>query len=298
MIATNTSARSWRLSLSACRPLRPGPSSRWAGFAIALMAVLGQAHAGLLTIPGAGPPEPGLRALATEFAKTHPGTSIEIPPSIGIAGGLRVINAREANIVRLARRLSEDELRRFGLKQVIYGADAVVFATGRDVSIKDVTEGQLLSLFSGAKTDWSELGGSRGPVLVFYREPSEVAHQAIKQHLPQFAGLSFAATAKLSNSDNAMRDGLAKYRTSIGWTTLSAVSADSHRLKSLSVNGVPATAEAVASGRYRMRVEHVLVYREDTLTQEGRQFLAFVSSPAGMRTLRELRVVPLMAAKS
>lgn len=290
-------AASRHLSPQRAGPSGPTASARWAGLALVLLAVVGPAHAGMLTIPGAGPPEPGLRALATEFAKKHPGTAIEIPPSIGIAGGLRVINAREATIVRLARRLTDDELRRFGLKQLIYGADAVVFATGRDVSIKDVTEGQLLSLFSGGKTDWSELGAARGPVLVFYREPSEVAHQAIKQHLPQFAGLSFASTAKLANSDNAMRDGLAKYRTAIGWTTLSAVSADSDRLKSLTLNGVPASAEAVASGRYRMRVEHVLVYREDALTPEGRQFLAFVGSPVGARALQELKVVPLQAGK-
>ena len=278
------------------QPDRTTARSRFAGLAFALMALLGHAHAGVLTIPGAGPPEPGLRALAAEFAKKHPGMSIDVPPSIGIAGGLRVINAKEASMVRLARRLSDDEMSRFGLKQLIYGADAVVFATGRDVSIGDVTEGQLLSLFSGSKTDWSELGASRGPVLVFYREPSEVAHQAIKRTLPQFAGLTFAASAKLANSDTAMRDGLAKYRTSIGWTTLSAVSADSERLKSLSVNGVPASAEAVANGRYRMRVEHVLVYREDALTPEGRQFLAFIGSARGAKALRELKVVPLLTS--
>ncbi|MDO9315014.1 MAG: substrate-binding domain-containing protein [Burkholderiaceae bacterium] len=289
-----------RLPLAPKAPLRrrahPSARSRWAGCAIALMAVLGHAHAGVLTIPGAGPPEPGLRALAVEFAKTHTGMAVEVPPSIGIAGGLRVIQAKEAPIVRLARRLSEEELSRFGLKQLVYGADAVVFATGRDVSISDVTEGQLLSLFSGSKTDWSELGATRGPVLVFYREPSEVAHQAIKQHLPQFAGLTFAASAKLANSDTAMRDGLAKYRTSIGWTTLSAVSAGSERLKSLSVNGVQASAAAVASGLYRMRVEHVLVYRESALTEEGRRFLGFVGSARGSRALRQLDVVPLLAA--
>jgi hypothetical protein len=52
----------------------------------------------------------------------------------------------------------------------------MVLATGRDVSVKDVTEGQLLSLFS------------------------------------------VASTAKLANSDNPMRDGLPRYRTSSGWT--------------------------------------------------------------------------------
>jgi hypothetical protein len=116
-------------------PLKGGRSdpfarNGWARLAMVLLAVVGPAHARVLTIPGAGPPEAGLRALAAEFAKKSPSTSIEIPPGIGIAVGIRVISAREAAIVRLVRRLSDDELRRFGLKQLIYGADAVVLATG------------------------------------------------------------------------------------------------------------------------------------------------------------------------
>lgn len=252
----------------------------WAGLAAAATNV----------IPGAGPPEIGLRALAAEYMRQRPGVVIDVPPSIGIAGGLRALQSGEASIARLARRLTEDELRSGGLQQVVYGADAVVFVAGRDVSITNLTEAQALALFSGTSDDWEMLGGTPGPVLVFYREPSEIAHQALRRNIPAFAQVKFTASAKLANSDTEMREGLARYRTALGWMTLSTSGIGDDRIRALNFNGVAASADTVASGRYPMKVEHVLAYRESLLNEDMRRFLAFVTSAEGAQVLRKLQI--------
>jgi phosphate transport system substrate-binding protein len=250
----------------------------------------GLATAATYTIPGAGPPELGLRALAAEFMRQRPGTAIEVPPSVGIAGGLRALQSGEAVVARLARRLTEEELRSGGLQQVVYGADAVVFVTGRDVPVTNLTDAQALALFSGATDDWETLGGPPAPVLVFYREPSEIAHQAIRRHLPAFGQLKFTASAKLANSDTEMREGLARYRTALGWMTLSTSDVRDDRIRALSFNGIAASADTVASGRYPMKVEHVLAWRESQLNEDMRRFLAFVTSAEGAQVLRTLQI--------
>lgn len=258
----------------------------------------GMTSAATTVIPGAGPPEIGLRALAAEFTRQRPGTVIEVPPSIGIAGGLRVLQSGEASIARLARRLTEDELRSGGLQQVVYGADAVVFVTGRDVPIGNLTEAQVLALFSGTSDDWEALGGPPAPVLVFYREATEIAHQALRRHLPAFAQVKFAASAKLANSDTEMREGLTRYRTALGWMTLSTSGVGDDRIRALSFNGVVASADTVASGRYPMKVEHVLAYKEALLNDDMRRFLGFVSSAEAAQVLRRLQIaVPRAQAR-
>jgi phosphate transport system substrate-binding protein len=250
----------------------------------------GLAAAATSVIPGAGPPEIGLRALATEFMRQRPGTVIEVPPSIGIAGGLRALQSGTASVARLARRLTEDELRSGGLQQVVYGADAVVFVTGRDVAITNLTEAQALALLSGTSDDWESVGGPAAPVLVFYREATEIAHQALRRHIPAFAQVKFAASAKLANSDTEMREGLTRYRTAIGWMTLSTSGIGDDRIRALSFNGVLASADTVASGRYPMKVEHVLAYREAQLSEDMRRFLGFVTSAEGAQVLRKLQI--------
>jgi len=251
---------------------------------------VGLAGAATSVIPGAGPPEVGLRALAAEFTRQRPGTVIEVPPSVGIAGGLRALQSGEASVARLARRLTEDELRSGGLQQVVYGADAVVFVTGRDVPVTNLTEAQALALFSGATDDWEALGGPPAPVLVFYREASEIAHQALRRHIPAFAQVKFTASAKLANSDTEMREGLARYRTALGWMTLSTSDVRDDRIRALSFNGIAASADTVASGRYPMKVEHVLAWRESQLNEDMRRFLAFVTSAEGAQVLRKLQI--------
>lgn len=264
-------------------------------FALSVALAFGWAlpeGAAALTIPGAGPPEAGLRALAAEFSRQAGAGTIDIPKSIGIAGGLRVINAGEADLVRLARRLSDEELRAGGFSQLVYATDAVVFAAGRDVPVDNLTEGQVLALFSGKLDDWEALGGKPAPVLVFYREPSEIAHQGIKRQLPAFGTLSFAPMAKLANSDTDMLEGLTRYRHALGWLPMSAVQASSGQVKALAFNGVRATPEQMGAGRYRFNIEHVLVYREKKLGDEARRFLGFVASDEGARVLRSLSLLP------
>ena len=251
------------------------------------------AVAASLVIPGAGPPEAALRALAVEFAKSNPGSSIEIPKSIGIAGGLRALKAGESDMVRLARRLGDDELRAGGFSQLVYAADAVVFAGGRDVPVDNLSEAQALGLFSGKIDDWEALGGKPAPVLVFYREPTEIAHQGIKRQLPAFAELAFAPMGKLANSDSDMVDGLTRYRDALGWLPLSAVRAAGGQIKALGFNGVRASPETLATGRYRIVIEHVLVYRDKKIGDEARRFLGFITSPAGVQVLRSPNLLPL-----
>lgn len=275
-------------------PNRQQTTGRSAGVrrVVALLSLwwVGLAGAATSVIPGAGPPEVGLRALAAEFTRQRPGTVIEVPPSVGIAGGLRALQSGEASVARLARRLTEDELRSGGLQQVVYGADAVVFVTGRDVPVTNLTDAQALALFSGATDDWEALGGPPAPVLVFYREASEIAHQALRRHIPAFAQVKFTASAKLANSDTEMREGLARYRTALGWMTLSTSDVRDDRIRALSFNGITASADTVASGRYPMKVEHVLAWRESQLNEDMRRFLAFVTSAEGAQVLRKLQI--------
>ena len=80
-------------------------------------------------------------------------------------------------------------------------------------------------------------------MLVFYREASEIAHQALRRHIPAFAQVKFTASAKLANSDTEMREGLMRYRTALGWMTLSSASATDDKVRALSFNGVVASAE-------------------------------------------------------
>ena len=243
-----------------------------------------------LTIPGAGPPEVPLRALAAAFEAAHPGLTVHIPPSTGIAGGIRAVKNGEAPLSRIARRLTADEERE-GLRQFVYGADAVIFAAGSRVDVQGLSSQQAIDLFAGRIESWKALGGADVPVRLAVRESTEIAHREIRRHIPPFAAIRFPEHAKLVNADYEMVEILDRFRTAVGWMTRSSVLSSKGGVRALSLDGVPPSPENVASSKYPMAVEHVLIYRDGQLGEPARRFVAFVQSDAGRRVLAEHGVV-------
>lgn len=275
--------------MASAPPLLPRLLARaLALFACALATAAG---ADTLVIPGAGPPEAGLRALAAAFSKANPGTQVVVPPSTGIAGGIRAVSKGEAAMGRIARRLKDDEARS-GLKEVVIAADAVVFAVGSQVGVTTLTHAQVLDVFSGRVDDWRALGAERGPIRVLVREPTEIAHQAIRRHVAGFGSVAFTEQAKLVNADFEMIELLDRFKTAIGWLTASSLTLSRTPVRAVALDGVAPTPENVASGRYPMAVEHVLIFKEDRLTDLARRFIAFATSEAGREVLRAHGVIP------
>jgi phosphate transport system substrate-binding protein len=249
--------------------------------AVALVLIvtsLQTARSETLQIPGSGPAEATLRSLAAAFERANPPVRVEVPPSIGLAGGLRAVLSGASPIARIGRPLMEGEIKQ-GLNQYVYGTDAVVFAVGAHVTLKDLKSDQALAIFGGHVTDWRTLGAEAGPVRVFYREPTEISHLQLKRHVPDFEKLVFPSSAKLLHSDNEMVDGLSKSPSAIGWLTYStAVLRMDGKINALTYNGIAPTAENLRVGRYQMVVQHVMIYRENQLTPLARRFLAYLAT--------------------
>jgi len=251
---------------------------------------LAAAGAETLVVPGAGPPEAPLRVLAAAFEARDAGLVIQVPPSTGIAGGVRAIQSGQAQLARIARRLTDAE-QRDGLAQVVYGADAVVFAAGSRVDVANLSADQAVELFAGRLQSWKQLGGSDLPVRLAVREPTEIAHREIRRHIPQFAAIRFPEHAKLVNADHEMVEILDRFRTAVGWMTRSSIVTSKSGVRALALDGIAPTPENVSAGRYPMVVEHVLIYREGRLTEAAKRFVAFVQSDSGQALLRSQGVV-------
>ena len=245
-----------------------------------------------LVIPGAGPPELPLRNLAAAYQKIHPGADLQVPPSTGIAGGIRAIQNGESVLARIARRLTSEE-EKSGLSQVVYAADAVVFAIGANVAIESLSQQQLAEIFSGKHDNWRQVGGPPGQIRVLVREQTEIAHATIRRHLPAFSGLRYAEHAKLANADFEMVELLDRYKSAIGWLTRSSLPGAKSGIRALAVDGIAPSPENVQSGRYRMVVDHVLIFRPQQLTAGAKRFIEFVRSDAGSGILRQSGVIPV-----
>ena len=258
---------------------------------LGLAASVMPAAAAELVIPGSGDCEFILNRLAAEFEKAHPGRRVQVPPSTGSTGGVKAVLQNDAVLARVARPLKPEESQA-GLKHVVFARDAVVFAVGEKVTVKSLTAVQLADLFGGRVTNWREVGGEPGPVRLVVREEGETSIVQLRARLEPFRTLKMGENAKMVSKTGEMIELLTRYKTSIGWATNSAVLAAGQGARALAIDGTNATAAEVASGKYPVATEYALVFREERLTADARDFLAFVRAGAAQELMRKLGVNP------
>jgi phosphate transport system substrate-binding protein len=244
-----------------------------------------------ISIPGSGNCEFVLAQLAKAFNASQNRHRVSVPPSTGTAGALRDLNDDKATIGRVGRPLREAETAK-GLTYFSMGRDPVVFAGGKGVSAKTITDAQLLDVYAGKIRDWRELGGSAGPIRAIGREETDTSRQSISRVIKSFGTMKYHEGVKVVNLDPQMIELFDRYPTSFGFLNRSALYAAKSKLTLLALGGVEPTADNVESGRYPIVLEFGLAYKAITLTDAGRQFMAYIGSPAGARILREYGVLP------
>lgn len=265
----------------------------WRGLlAQALALVLaGSVLADDLVIPGSGNPEYVLAQLAKAFNARQAQHRVVVPPSTGTAGALRDVGEGISPIGRVGHPLKEDESRQ-GFIFIPLGRDPVVVAAGAGVTVRDITATQLVDIYSGKVSNWSELGGKPAPIRAVGRENSDASRQALNRIIKPFKDVTFGPAIKTVNLDPHLIALLDRYPTSVGFLNRSALAACTTRVVHLTLDGVAPTPENVDKGRYPAWVELGLIHKPNTLTPAARAFVDFIRSPEGNGILRQHGILP------
>ena len=243
-----------------------------------------------LVVPGSGNPEYVLKLLAEAFNARQAQHRVLVPVSIGTAGGLREVEAGTATLGRVGRPLKSDELAR-GLVYIPIGRDPVTFVGGAGVTVKDLTQRQLIDAYAGRATDWQAFGGKPGPIRAIGRESTDTSRQSINRVIQPFERIVFGDAVKVVSFDPQMVELLDRFPGSLGFLNRSALAAAKTKLVYLSLDGVPSTPQNVGVGRYPLWVEFGFIHKTGKLGPAAKAFIDFVRSPDGVRILREQGVL-------
>lgn len=244
-----------------------------------------------LEIPGTGSCEVVLKNLANDFNVQHPGHEVIIPPSIGSKGGINAVITDKNLIGRIGRPLEGDEAK-YGMKYLIFARDAVIFAVGEKVEIQSLTSNQLADIFSGKIGDWQQVGCKKAFIRVLIRQPGETSLNIIQQHIKPFQQLKFTDQSKILYHDYEVVDMLEKYKTAIGWLTLSSIFAGKGSIKPIAIDNIMPTPENVLAGKYKMTCDYALVYKEKRLSELGKKFIDFIFSDSGKQIMKKHGLIP------
>ena len=200
------------------------------------------ALSGSIQMVGSTSMEKLANALSEAFMEKYPDVTVTAE-FVGSGAGIEAVNNGTADIGNSSRNLKDEE-KEAGAVENIEAIDGIAVCVDAANTVTGLTRDQLISIYNGTVTNWSELGGEDAPVVVVGREAGSGTRGAFEELL----GLEDACVyANELDSTGAVMAKVASTPGAIGYVSLDALD-DS--VTALALDGVDATAENVKAGNY------------------------------------------------
>lgn len=197
---------------------------------------------GSITMAGSTSMEKFANALAESFMEVYPNVTVQAEFT-GSSAGIEAVLAGQCDIGNSSRNLTEDEIAK-GAAENIVAIDGIAIVTDAANTVSDLTKDQLIAIYSGETTNWSDLGGADQPIVVVGREAGSGTRGAFEEIL----GLEDACKyANELDSTGAVMAKVASTPGAIGYVSLDVLD---DTVKALTLEGVEANEENIKSGDY------------------------------------------------
>lgn len=169
----------------------------------------------------------------------------------------------------------------------VVAMDGIAVVINPSNTIKAFTKKQVKDIYIGAISDWSQLGGVPGKIVVFSRDTSSGTYEA-------FGALALGGTkpkpdALLQASNQAVVTSVAKTPQGIGYAGLGYVN-DS--VKAIPVDGVECTKTTVLSAKYPLS-RPLYMYTNGKPQGNAKIVIDFILSEEGQKIVEEQGFVAL-----
>jgi phosphate transport system substrate-binding protein len=232
--------------------------------------------------------------LAEDYKASHPGVTFEIAAE-GSTTGITAIIDGTAQLGMSSRRAKPTEMSAGAAKGVTlqptvvaYDGIGVIVNQGNPVST--LTKRQVEQIFAGDITDWSQVGGSAGPISIYTRNTSSGTYSDFKDLAMKkrdYAGSS----QKMAGNEQIAAE-VAKNANGIGYVGLAFLTDPG--IKTVSIEGNLPTEASVLAKKYPY-ARPTFYYTNGEAQGEAAKFLAFTLSDEGQKTVRKVGFVPIRA---
>jgi phosphate transport system substrate-binding protein len=243
------------------------------------------------------------QAWAEAFMKAHPKVSVAVTGG-GSGTGIAALLSKTCDIAELSRELKPEEIamareKGFDPKQITVALDGLAVVVHPSNPLSQLTMDQLAAIFSGAVTNWKEIGGADLPIVVLSREVNSGTHVYFKEHVlrrnQKESQVEFAANALMLSSSQAIADEVAQNSGAIGYFGMGYISAKEKALaiaKDAAAPFIQPTIDNVLSQAYPISRPLLMVSRGQPRGLVA-DFLNFVLSPEGQKIVIKIDFVPV-----
>lgn len=257
--------------------------------ALSFCAVLSFAHTATaqteLSVVGTGDGLEMLRKIGEGFAEQHPEIKLSIPPSIGSGGGIAAVSSGSERLGRVARPLKDSEVE-YGLVYLPIAKIPSAVFTHPSTGVETISSDDLVRLYSGDISNWSELGGADLRVKLVRREDADSTLQVLRNSMPGWKELQMSPRSKTAVTTQEAISTARVVKGAIAFGPYSRLLEDG--LSVLKVDGAHPTDES-----YPSAVTLALIYKDGTMDDQMKTFIDYSQSDQAHELMEDFGGVPL-----
>lgn len=251
-----------------------------------------------ITIKGSDTQLPLTQREAEEYMKEHKDASISVVGG-GSGVGISALLDGTTDIAMASRDLKTQEkldlkAKNKDIKTVITSYDALAVVINPKNKVEKLTREQLEGIFTGAITNWKEVGGADMKIMVYSRESSSGTYEFFKEHVmnkKNYASnvLSMPATGSIIQS-------VSQTEGAIGYVGL-AYAKEGSGVKTVAVsydgkNFVKPSVAAAKDKTYPISRPLYFFY-DASVESKIKNFVDFVESDPGQKIVEEIGYIPV-----
>ena len=225
-----------------------------------------------------------IAALTEGFAEVEPGVTVSYDPT-GSGAGITGATDKTLDIGLSSRALKADET---GVTGTTIALDGIAIIVNKDSKVEDLTVDQLKQMFTGEITNWSEVGGDDGEIVLIGREAGSGTRDGFESIVDVKDSCKYAQEL---TATGAVISAVEANPLAIGYASLSAVG---DTVKAVTVEGVECSEDTVKDGSYKIQRPFVFVTNDSvTLSEQAQAFFDFAASTDAADLIRTAGAVPV-----
>ena len=269
-------------ALTACGGSASSSASTAAGSAASSTAA---ALSGNVATGGSTSMKNVIAALTEGFAEVEPGVTVSYDPT-GSGAGITGAADKTLDIGLSSRALKDDE--KADVEGTTIALDGIAIIVNNASKVEDLTVDQLKQMFTGEITNWSEVGGDDGEIVLIGREAGSGTRDGFESIVDVKDSCKYAQEL---TATGAVISAVEANPLAIGYASLSAVG---DTVKMVTVGGVECSEETVKDGSYEVQRPFVFVTNDSvTLSAQAQAFFDFATSADAADLIRTAGAVPV-----
>ena len=237
-----------------------------------------------VTTDGSTSMEKVIGTLGEAFTEKE-GINVTYNPT-GSGSGIQAVSEGRCDIGLSSRALKDDE--KATLTETTVALDGIAMIVNPENPVSDLTVEQIADIYNGKITNWSEVGGDDGEIVLVGREAGSGTRDGFESIVDVKDSCKYAQEL---TATGAVISAVEANPLAIGYASLSAVG---DTVKMVTVGGVECSEETVKDGSYEVQRPFVFVTNKSvTLSEQAQAFFDFATSADAADLIRTAGAVPV-----